>query len=879
MLPRSIFLLLIFGLCGGGIINSLAKADASGVTFPEGFARAKTPQTFPFRVRYLPSQKAFWIDELDVRSLPISAHQGKQTTVNIVRLPQREVVFSKTFEGSLYHWRNIKLAFTPKDGVYSVEAVISDRSGMEIARETGRTTSDFLDLRSGRYMVGGMLRNAHLEEYVKPYDLIQSEFLVQSYPFENFTLEQRVNPLSPFTDVEVHNTTIHVVGRQYQFNALALPEQVTISQKEPTVGREEASIFTEGAKLILEDSSGEQPFIGRSTPKLTAHSKRIATLTGNGEALGVGVSLQTDVEEDGVMRISVSLNPKKGKKIRRLSLQLSLRQEQATLFHEITDVCYRSTPFCKTGAGGARLGGHGGHLSSQLQERDVVWSSAWTEKKESHGNFQPMVWLGNEDRGFCWFSDSDRGWILDDAKPALTISRKPGRVVLEISFINKEVALERPLSFQFGLLATPVKPLPKGRRSWVYPRWSEIDWSFYEKLGNLRKIVMVGAGDPKFNAGVQSAPAKDPNVTRQQYQQLRQRFSKNDTFMEYWICDEQSMDAPELRTYFGEWCGTKGKGRHNHTYPGHTEAASSTLSIQRASQSYLKYKTWCLDEKLTQVGQISYYEDNAMQRVHNDPAQDLGYNRADGKRQPEFDIWSFRSYMRDMASVFAAHGKENLIGVHCSTAMLIPAFTYAAFAIEGEQPTRYSDNASRDALGLWNDRDYFRTLALGRQFGVVPIFLSLITTGDDPDGKLGRSLMALCLIHDVGIWDGAMPNRSAYRKWHSILNDFDFSKEEPDFFPYWGSIPPLQAPDPGILSTAWRIGDRVLMVVANVDDVPFDGNITVNPAVLPTDQTTTVKDAETGLPVDILRGDIKLAISRHDYRVLELRRNHSPTEE
>ena len=313
----------------------------------------------------------------------------------------------------------------------------------------------------------------------------------------------------------------------------------------------------------------------------------------------------------------------------------------------------------------------------------------------------------------------------------------------------------------------------------------------------------VGAGDPAFNAGMASPLAKDWDATRGLYAKLRG--DNRSTYMEYWCSDNLTLDIPEWESYFGEWLRPDGTSRFSHHYPGHSVPACTWMDFQRTSPSGQDYKVWCVDRKLKELGLFSYYEDNSQTRLFDDPALGFGYTRTDGKRQPQFDLWEYRGYLQRVATVYHDNGQENLLAVHNSAQMLIPAFTFVTITLDGEQPARYVRTPGRDYLDEWPDLEYVRAHVMGRQFGVRAVFLSEITLPDDPSGHLARSLLALMLPHDVEVWDGQMPNRAPIKAWHKIKNDFNFLEGESTFFPYWATTPAAATDNPDVLATIWKV--------------------------------------------------------------------------
>ncbi len=66
-------------------------------------------------------------------------------------------------------------------------------------------------------------------------------------------------------------------------------------------------------------------------------------------------------------------------------------------------------------------------------------------------------WLGDDQRGLCWFCESNRGWNAPGNGEIELLPGKDARL-LRINFIRQPVTLGEPRKFTFGLMPTPVKP-------------------------------------------------------------------------------------------------------------------------------------------------------------------------------------------------------------------------------------------------------------------------------------------------------------------------------------------------------------------------------------------------------------------------------------
>ncbi|MFA6102354.1 MAG: glycoside hydrolase domain-containing protein [Victivallaceae bacterium] len=848
----------------GKAINHVVMQSA-GIKLPRPFERI-TPGNGDFKVRYINSRGLFIIEECDTPYIE-NAVSIKSVEFEITNGSNGEVIASAmfNFSGGVIQAAEI---YVPKSfsGNVKIRAKYLDNNSKIIYSGQGYSSFDrFMDMTSGRYMVGGMIRNEHLTNWIKEVIIGQSLFVVSKDSPPNPLRAQKII-LPGFAAPTCAQQTVSVVGRQYQFSNLALPVQMQVTQQEPTVGNAtEPILYGQGASIILDGT----PLTATESLAISSDADTVK-LTSGGTRGNLTVNISSTVEQDGIITLLLTLSPQTSANLTSLQLNIPLIAAQATLYHDITDVVYRRLDRTKTGLD-AGIGGQAGYTPTSVKYNDVVWYSLASERGSNFsGSFQPMIWLGNEDRGFCWFADSDRNWQVDPDKSAIEIARQSGQVILRINIFNRSVAavLNQPVTFKMGIMATPVKPPMPHWRGTVFPRWSTLDWTFYNQLTNLRKIVMVGAGDPQFNAGMASPAAKDINVTQDKYAALHD--ARGSTFCEYWASDYLTLDIAEWGSLFGEWINPNSGGWFSSQYPGHSVEACCWLPVNRTVNSLQDYKLKELDFKLKNVGQISYYEDNSCQHTFDCKLWDQGYTRSDEQRQPEFDLFSYREYLKTAAKVFNDNGMENFLGVHSSAANVIPAFTYASFCIDGEQPARYDYTTDKDYIDRWNDTEYMRALVMGRQYGINTVFLGEMTfPGDDNDGHHTRAWMAIVLPHDISLWDGNVKNRTAVKAWHKIINDLNFYDNPPYLYYYWatGANKVFVNNDADIRVTVWKQLGQSLVMLSNFGDAKTT-QTSLDLVKLGLTGSITAIDAETNSTVAINNGAFSVDVPRHDFRMV-----------
>lgn len=137
----------------------------------------------------------------------------------------------------------------------------------------------------------------------------------------------------------------------------------------------------------------------------------------------------------------------------RLWLEIPLRAEAMTLFHMFPN----SEMLLDDG---------------NTRPENRLSSSGAVPVQSAAMPFKTLLWLGNEERGLGWFAESDRNWQPENEARAMELVHDGEQLILRVHLLDSHPSVWNadprmgmnayaPLSFRFGLHATPVKPFPK----------------------------------------------------------------------------------------------------------------------------------------------------------------------------------------------------------------------------------------------------------------------------------------------------------------------------------------------------------------------------------------------------------------------------------
>lgn len=240
-------------------------------------------------------------------------------------------------------------------------------------------------------------------------------------------------------------------GRAYRFEGLPFPAQIT----------------TRGAAILARPLALRAWVEGREVEwqgELQVEKETPAQVVLSGRARGGGLWLDSTLtlDFDGNARVDVRLSVDRPVRLEKLVLEAPLKRAHARYLYHFP--------------------GSWGSSRNARALPEEGWASA----------FVPYVWLGDEDRGFALYTESDQYWRPADPNRAVEVAAGPQGVTLRMNLIGRPVEVRgkgegrienrewrgenregegekgemgagpippgtSPLSYTFGFVATPVK--------------------------------------------------------------------------------------------------------------------------------------------------------------------------------------------------------------------------------------------------------------------------------------------------------------------------------------------------------------------------------------------------------------------------------------
>ncbi|MCY4377110.1 MAG: DUF6067 family protein [Spirochaetaceae bacterium] len=615
-------------------------------------------------------------------------------------------------------------------------------------------------------------------------------------------------------------------GREYRFAPGCLIESVTAAGSRILRAPVRLAAVAGGRSLRFAAETIDQV---ASAPGEVVLEQRLS-------AANLDLRVQAHVEFDGMIRFDVEVSAADAVDLDSLSIEIPIRAEHAEYLYHFP------------GAWGTARNA-GAHPDTAVKM-----------------GFRPYVWLGDEDRGLAWFSESDRDWQVAPGTPATEIVRDGDRVVLTLHLISLPMRLApasqrplawdtapelenavirdaaitgergeryQPLRYTFGLQATPVKANEQGAWDYRCIHVGPAPPAFTEPLTLsprfLDRCVQAGVRTVALHQFWTDIEAHTIPVDRERLREWVEACHDRGLKILLYYGFLISSAAPEWRD-FGADCLTMPPYGYPlfHSAP-QPDQSAWVVCLNSAWQDFVAD---AIARAMDEFGIDGVYLDGmefpagCINTLHG-----CGSMRSDGSVAKSYPIFGVRSAMRRIHNAVKSVNPEGQINAHNSTCMVMPTLGFATSYWDGEQ---FQDVRGIDNAATQLPLDAFRAEFMGRQWGVPAEFLCY------GQGFTFEQAWAVTLIHDVPVRPMNRPGLEdldlASRIWR-LMDDFDRGRAE--WLPYWRNAEYVRADSPGIYVSIYRHpGNGVLAVVSNLNRERTAFALTVNWDLLGMDHAT-----------------------------------------
>ncbi len=532
-----------------------------------------------------------------------------------------------------------------------------------------------------------------------------------------------------------------------------------------------------------------------------AASDTKATLSSNAAAGGLKLAARHDVEFDGYTWTDLSIEPDAPMTVEELRLTWSMPRAEATLMHADC-------------------------LNWARNEAGALGADGWSSP---HTHF---FWLGNEQRGLSWYTESDQHWVASEDRPALEARPEGDHVKVTIRLIAEPTEITSKLTYGFGMMATPVKPKPENARRWRMAPGVRPTFRIIWPNGNMKYYGHTEPIDPeKFRQTILDSHAKGCLV------------------VPYVNLNFVSAGVPEWGYYGKRWSDrARAVTPSDVAQMGH--ASMGVCPSIRDWQDYILYR---INEMIDTYEVDGIYID--CWGPYPCTAGTCGWQDEKGKMHPTRPIRAYREILRRVYTLFYEKRPDPLLMVHMSSQVNIPMLSFNHTLLDGEQ---FRSVPLEDDYLHFMPPEMVRAEFMGHNYGLVDFFLPEFR---GEYGKTGTAtLAAYLMLHDITAW----PIWSDIEQWNRLYEAADaFGLERAEFRPYWAGE---ASAGPLLASTYTNDGAAMIAAVYAGESprvsIEFDLEAMGLPAV------RAARDAIRGDKFEIRGNRLQVPFERHQGRVI-----------
>ena len=596
--------------------------------------------------------------------------------------------------------------------------------------------------------------------------------------------------LPPWTPMQVKGRKVLCWGREYIFDKGTWPTQI-ITREKPMLyspiqlkARINGEIFTfnnEKIELISKSDSRVNLRYREENPSFKFESS-------------------LHIEYDGLIRIDWTITPLKPLNVEYLTLEIPISNSYCKYFYY---------PW----------------IAGVRDNSGAIGPTGWKKLLPLSTYY---IWLGDEERGICWFYTSDEGWLPYGRKDKIVVSHQKGKVILKVNILGN-TTLTSPLKSTMGLQATPVKPLPKNYRTSEH--WRKFHWypggpfhwdnspvsrkePYHFDLDRIQKAGVKALDMHSYWAYGMSTP--EPFNPEDFKRFVAEAHKKGIKVAVYFMPYGTYPNSPDAQMFKDEW-GLTGAG-----WSGGGKGGRPDMSVVgvRMTESYIDYLTYGIKRLIENYDIDGVYYDGYLPTVST-PDKQLTYltekgvgtapseSEVEKGPRPYYDIFETREFGKRVYTLFRTMKKDSIIEQHSTGGGLVmPLCSFVDSHWDGE----YFANRRK-----WPSLEMFRAEFRGEQWGIVPQLLSY--------GHF-RTCLAYALIHDVSVKGEELGELSIRSKIWKIFDEFDINRAK--FYPYWSNSSFVKSSNPAVKASFYKSEKGIILIVSNLTDKDIKTELTWN---------------------------------------------------
>jgi len=623
--------------------------------------------------------------------------------------------------------------------------------------------------------------------------------------------------------IQAESNAVRPWGRQYLFDGLPAPVEVMAAG---------ASLLTGPIRFVTYANGQEVTW----NPQVTLVQKvndGIVKVSTSAESAMFRLTAVITAEFDGMLRSDWQLVPKEKCMLESLALEIPFKSE------------------------------HARYLYSYPGKWGSAYNAGATPATPTDTVFRPFVWMGDEERGFCWFSESDRNFFVNDPNKVTQIIPGEQETLLRINIISTPTEVAQPLDYTFGFQATPVRDNPQDVWDFRichhgnYGIEDEPDKSTSNATGAQRTML-----DRLADLGVRTICFHEHWTDIQNYTStthgaeltklVKACHARNIRLIPYFGY-EMSNIAPEWKEY-SEKCLVAPRAGGYHRLP----EQNAYIVCYRS-----EWKDFIADGIAKAMDEYDldgvYLDGTADPWECKNVKHGCGYAKPDGTIGGTYPIFATRDIMKRIWTIVKTRKPNGMINVHQSTVMTIPTIAFATSYWDGEQFGSIERGPwSLDVLPM----EAFRCEFMGHQWGVPAELLCY----NKP--YTYSEAMSFSLLHDVlvrGNLGGGLELESKLWKAMDL-----FGRKQAKWLPYWNNQDYVTTDSNDTKASLYARGkDGAVIVFSNLGKENRTVQVRLNLKRLELPETLNARDIVNECPVSISpEGGIEQTLKPLEFRAV-----------
>jgi hypothetical protein len=423
------------------------------------------------------------------------------------------------------------------------------------------------------------------------------------------------------------------------------------------------------------------------------------------------------------------------------------------------------------------------------------------------------------------------------------------------------------LTYKFGFMATPVKPLPKGWRGMTFS--AQYDSFTNEKRGNC---LIYWPNEWRWMM-LDPEPHRALNLNKNRIKVEKDSGEKRKiipywTRLHYPVKDKEKVNSDAIKMQ-KEWS----------TIPGRPGGGSHQMYRAACTSGWTDYLVWCVDQWPKVMGNIDGIYMDETQPIPNSKAlSGGGYDGLAGSRGLTFEIFGSRNLIKRINyNIWQRNKKAPLSIAHCSATHTMPTLSMYTVMLIGEQyysgyfknrnpeflPPNEKENLYYYSYALPMDR--LRAECYWKQWGAVMVWLPCLKDQKEimKNPIPTRDMLSRIMQADMLVWPLFCDSREVYKTW-KFRREFNIADPEVEFVPYWENEK-IELKTKDVVVGYYKNKDKYLVLVSNLNRSARDIELIFKGISL-----NSTKNAETGKTIEIKDKNIKLNIPRNDYIALRI---------